>query len=49
MEVTWEMSVYIDDCDYVSKRFFNAVYDLFNLGVVPSAASTAPVLTLPVN
>ena len=40
---------YIDDRNYVSKRFFNAVYDLFNLEVVPSASSSAPLLTLPVN
>ena len=40
---------YIDDRDYVSKRFFNAVYDLFNLEIAPSGGSGGPVLTLPVN
>ena len=40
---------YIDDRDNVTKRFFNAVYDLFNLEIAPSGGSGGPVLTLPVN
>lgn len=41
---------YIDDRDHVSKRFFNVVYDLFNLEIAPSSSgSNSPVLTLPVN
>ena len=40
---------YIDDRDPVSKRFFNAVYDLFNLEIAPSGGGGGPVLTLPVN
>jgi hypothetical protein len=40
---------YIDDRDHISKRFFNAVYDLFNLEIAPSGGSGGPVLTLPVN
>jgi hypothetical protein len=39
---------YIDDRDYVTKRFFNAVYDLFNLEIAPSGGGGGPVLTLPV-
>ena len=39
---------YIDDADLVSKRIFNAMYDLFNLQVAPSSGGSAPVLTLPV-
>ncbi|MCL5779252.1 hypothetical protein M1105_20025 [Limibaculum sp. FT325] len=41
---TW---FYIDDRDQDSKRFFNAVYDLFNLVIAPSGGSAGPVLTLP--
>jgi len=40
---------YIDDADVVSKRIFNALFDLFNLQVAKSGSSSAPVLTLPVN
>jgi len=40
---------YIDDRDWNSKRFFNAVYDLFNIEMSPSAPSGGPVLTLPVS
>jgi len=40
---------YIDDRDADSKRFFNAVYDLFNMAIAPSSGSAGPVLTLPLN
>ena len=39
---------YIDDRDYASKRFFNAVYDLFNMEIAPSSGGGGPVLTVPV-
>jgi len=39
---------YIDDRDGDSKRFFNAVYDLYNIEIASSAPSGGPVLTLPV-
>ena len=38
---------YIEDQDSSSKRFFNAVYDLFNITIAPSGPSPGPVLTLP--
>ena len=38
---------YIDDRDADSKRFFNAVYDLFNITIAPPSQSPGPVLTLP--
>jgi hypothetical protein len=39
---------YVDDRDYVSKRFFNAVYDLFNMEIAPSGGGGGPILTVPV-
>jgi hypothetical protein len=30
---TW---FYVDDRDHVSKRFFNGIYDLFNMEITPS-------------
>ena len=39
---------YVDDRDYASKRFFNAVYDLFNLEIAPSGGGGGPILTVPV-
>jgi hypothetical protein len=42
---TW---FYVEDTDYASKRFFNAVYDLFNMEIAPSSGSGSPVLTIPV-
>jgi hypothetical protein len=42
---TW---FYVDDTDYASKRFFNAVYDLFNMEIAPSGGGGSPVLTIPV-
>jgi hypothetical protein len=42
---TW---FYVDDRDYVSKRFFNAVYDLFNMEIAPSSGGGGPILTVPV-
>lgn len=39
---------YIDDRDADSKRFFNAIYDLYNIEIATSAPSAGPVLTLPV-
>ena len=40
---------YIDDRDADSKRFFNAVYDLYNIEIASAAPSGGPVLTLPLN
>jgi hypothetical protein len=42
---TW---FYVDDRDHVSKRFFNAVYDLFNMEIAPSSGGGGPILTVPV-
>ena len=42
---TW---FYVDDRDKSSKRFFNAVYDLFNMEIAPSGGGGSPVLTIPV-
>jgi hypothetical protein len=42
---TW---FYMDDRDKSSKRFFNAVYDLFNMEIAPSGGGGSPVLTIPV-
>jgi len=42
---TW---FYVDDRDYASKRFFNAVYDLFNMEIAPSGGGGGPILTVPV-
>jgi hypothetical protein len=39
---------YVDDRDYASKRFFNAIYDLFNMEIAPSAGGGGPILTVPV-
>ena len=39
---------YVDDRDYVSKRLFNAVYDLFNMEIAPSGGGGGPILTVPV-
>ena len=39
---------YVDDRDHVSKRLFNAVYDLFNMEIAPSGGSGGPILTVPV-
>ena len=39
---------YLDDRDHVSKRFFNAVYDLFNMEIAPSGGGGGPILTVPV-
>jgi hypothetical protein len=39
---------YVDDRDNVSKRLFNAVYDLFNMEIAPSGGGGGPILTLPV-
>jgi hypothetical protein len=39
---------YVDDRDHVSKRLFNAVYDLFNMEVAPSGGGEGPILTVPV-
>jgi hypothetical protein len=39
---------YVDDRDHVSKRFFNAVYDLFNMEIAPSGGGGGPILTVPV-
>jgi len=39
---------YVDDRDYASKRFFNAVYDLFNMEIAPSGGGGGPILTVPV-
>jgi hypothetical protein len=38
---------YIDDRDAKSKRFFNAVYDLYNIEMAQSPPSGGPLLTLP--
>jgi hypothetical protein len=43
---TW---FYVDDRDNSSKRFFNAVYDLFNMEIAPSGGGGSPILTIPVN
>ena len=42
---TW---FYVDDRDNSSKRFFNAVYDLFNMEIAPSGGGGSPILTVPV-
>jgi hypothetical protein len=42
---TW---FYVDDRDRASKRFFNAIYDLFNMEIAPSGGSAGPILTVPV-
>jgi hypothetical protein len=42
---TW---FYVDDRDKSSKRFFNAVYDLFNMEIAPSGGGGSPILTIPV-
>jgi hypothetical protein len=42
---TW---FYVDDRDKSSKRFFNAVYDLFNMEIAPSGGGGSPILTVPV-
>ena len=43
---TW---FYVDDRDYASKRFFNAIYDLFNMEIAPSSSGGGgPILTVPV-
>ncbi len=42
---TW---FYVDDRDYASKRFFNAIYDLFNMEIAPSSGGEGPILTVPV-
>jgi hypothetical protein len=42
---TW---FYVDDRDHASKRFFNAIYDIFNMEIAPSAGGGGPVLTVPV-
>jgi hypothetical protein len=42
---TW---FYVDDRDKSSKRFFNAVYDLFNMEIAPSGGGGGPILTMPV-
>ncbi|ELA8197747.1 TPA: hypothetical protein ACMD2S_002686 [Vibrio parahaemolyticus] len=39
---------YVDDRDHVSKRFFNGIYDIFNMEVVSSGGSGGPILALPV-
>jgi hypothetical protein len=39
---------YVDDRDYRSKRFFNGVYDIFNMEIAPSGGGGGPILTLPV-
>jgi hypothetical protein len=39
---------YLDDRDHVSKRLFNAVYDLFNMEIAPSGGGGGPILTVPV-
>jgi hypothetical protein len=39
---------YVDDRDYASKRFFNAIYDLFNMEIAPSSGDGGPILTVPV-
>jgi len=39
---------YVDDRDHVSKRLFNAVYDLFNMEIAPSGGGEGPILTVPV-
>jgi hypothetical protein len=39
---------YVDDRDYRSKRFFNGVYDLFNMEIAPSGGGGGPILTVPV-
>jgi hypothetical protein len=39
---------YVDDRDKSSKRFFNAVYDLFNMEIAPSGGGGSPILTIPV-
>ncbi len=39
---------YVDDRDHVSKRLFNAVYDLFNMEIAPSGGGGGPILTVPV-
>jgi len=39
---------YVDDRDYASKRFFNAIYDLFNMEIAPSSGGGGPILTVPV-
>jgi len=40
---------WIDDRDADSKRFFNAVFDLYNIEVAPSSTGGGPVLTLPLS
>ena len=42
---TW---FYVDDRDHVSKRFFNGIYDLFNMEIAPSGGGGGPILTVPV-
>ena len=42
---TW---FYVDDRDHASKRFFNAIYDLFNMEIAPSSGGGGPILTVPV-
>jgi hypothetical protein len=42
---TW---FYVDDRDYASKRFFNGIYDLFNMEIAPSGGGGGPILTVPV-
>jgi hypothetical protein len=39
---------YVDDRDFASKRFFNAIYDIFNMEIAPSAGGGGPILTVPV-
>jgi hypothetical protein len=39
---------YVDDRDYASKSFLNAVYDLFNMEITPSGGGGGPILTVPV-
>jgi hypothetical protein len=39
---------YIKNTDHHSKRIFNALYDLYNLEVVPDKEDGGPMLTLPV-
>jgi hypothetical protein len=39
---------YVDDRDYRSKRFFNGVYDIFNMEIAPSGGGGGPIVTLPV-
>jgi hypothetical protein len=39
---------YVDDRDHASKRFFNGIYDLFNMEIAPSSGGGGPILTVPV-